>query len=155
MHRPSVLFLDEPTAGLDPQSRIALWDILNDLHVEGQTILLTTHYMEEAQALAHRVAVMRAGEIVALGPPDALGAGGRPQIRFALPEGADPAELATLAGGIVVAAGDRLVLEVDEPTGPVHRLTGWALERGIALDRLEVVRPSLEDVYLALTAEDA
>ena len=104
--------------------------------------------MEEAQALADRVAVMRAGRIVAEGPPDALGAARRPQIRFALPDGTDPAELATLTGGLVVASGGRAGLEVDEPTGPLHRLTGWALERGMALDRLEVVRPSLEDVYL-------
>src|SRR6478735_671943 len=152
---PELLFLDEPTTGFDPGARRGAWEMIAGLAAAGTTILLTTHYMEEAQALAHRVAVMRAGEIVALGPPDALGAGGRPQIRFTLPAGADPNELAQLAGGVVIGAGDRLVLEVDEPTGPLHRLTGWALERGTSLERLEVVRPSLEDVYLALTAEEA
>jgi ABC-2 type transport system ATP-binding protein len=152
---PELLFLDEPTTGFDPGARRGAWEMIAGLAETGTTILLTTHYMDEAQALAHRVAVMRAGEIVALGPPATLGAGGRPQIRFELPGDADPHELAALAGGVIVATGDRLVLEVDEPTEPVHRLTGWALERGVTLERLEVVRPSLEDVYLALTAEDA
>src|SRR5207253_7945899 len=72
MHRPAILFLDEPTAGLDPQSRIALWDILHELHAEGQTILLTTHYMEEADQLCNRVAVMDHGRILALDTPAAL-----------------------------------------------------------------------------------
>jgi ABC-2 type transport system ATP-binding protein len=152
---PELLFLDEPTTGFDPGARRGAWEMIAGLAETGTTILLTTHYMDEAQALAHRVAVMRAGEIVALGPPATLGAGGRPQIRFELPGDADPHELALLAGGVIVATGDRLVLEVDEPTEPVHRLTGWALQRGVPLERLEVVRPSLEDVYLALTAEDA
>jgi ABC-2 type transport system ATP-binding protein len=152
---PELLFLDEPTTGFDPGARRGAWDMIAGLARSGTTILLTTHYMDEAQALAHRVAVMRAGEIVALGPPSSLGEGGRPQIRFALPDGADPNELAQLAGGVVIGVGDRLVLEVDEPTEPLHRLTGWALERGTSLELLEVVRPSLEDVYLALTAEEA
>jgi ABC-2 type transport system ATP-binding protein len=152
---PELLFLDEPTTGFDPGARRGAWEMIAGLARSGTTILLTTHYMDEAQALAHRVAVMRAGEIVALGPPSSLGEGGRPQIRFELPAGVDPTELAQLADGVVIGAGDRLVLEVDEPTGPLHRLTGWALERGTSLERLEVVRPSLEDVYLALTAEEA
>src|SRR5690242_14876046 len=72
LHRPQILFLDEPTSGLDPQSRLALWDILQELHAEGQTILLTTHYMEEADQLCNRVAIMDHGEILALDTPDGL-----------------------------------------------------------------------------------
>src|SRR5207302_5000446 len=85
MHSPRVLFLDEPTAGLDPQSRLALWEILGELHRAGQTILLTTHYMEEADQLADRVAIMDHGRLLALDTPEALkkSAGGRTEIKVA------------------------------------------------------------------------
>ena len=149
---PEVLFLDEPTTGFDPSARRGAWEMIAGLAAAGTTILLTTHYMDEAQSLADRVAVMRAGEIVAMGPPASLGAGGRPQIRFVVPDGAEASLLASLAGGTILATGERLVLEVDDPTRALHILTGWALDRGCTLDRLEVARPSLEDVYLALTA---
>ena len=149
---PELLFLDEPTTGFDPGARRGAWEMIAGLAATGTTILLTTHYMDEAQALADRVAVMRDGEIVAIGPPASLGGGGRPQIRFVLPEGADASLLSSLTGGTILATGDRLVLEVDDPTRALHLLTGWAVDRGISLDRLEVARPSLEDVYLALTA---
>jgi ABC-2 type transport system ATP-binding protein len=135
MHNPSILFLDEPTAGLDPQSRIALWEILGELHGDGQTILLTTHYMEEAQQLADRVAVMRRGEIVTVGTP------------------------AELTGGVAEAEiryrrnGDAVVLRTQEPTRVLHELTAQALADGHELEALEVRRPSLEDVYLSLTEE--
>jgi len=148
---PELLFLDEPTTGFDPGARRGAWEMIAGLAAAGTTILLTTHYMDEAQALAGRVAVMRDGEIVAIGPPSSLGAGGRPQIRFVLPADADASLLSSLTGGTILKTGDRLVLEVDDPTRALHILTGWAIERGISLERLEVARPSLEDVYLALT----
>ena len=91
---PELLFLDEPTTGFDPGARRGAWEMIAGLAAAGTTILLTTHYMDEAQALADRVAVLRDGEIVAIGPPSALGAGGRPQIRFVLPENADASLLA-------------------------------------------------------------
>ncbi len=152
---PEVLFLDEPTTGFDPGARRAAWETIAGLAAGGTTIFLTTHYMEEAQALAQRVAVLRQGEIVATGHPSALGEPGRTQIRFASPTGVDAAALAVIAEGTLLASGDRLVFEVDDPTRSLHRLTGWAVEQQTTLEHLEVVRPSLEDVYLALTAEEA
>jgi ABC-2 type transport system ATP-binding protein len=112
--------------------------------------------MDEAQAVADRVGVMRAGELVAVGPPASLDArqGVLVEIRFELPDGAALAELAALAGGRAGRNGDRVSIQVAEPTAALHALTGWAVERGVVLDRLEVTRPSLEDVYLALTASE-
>jgi ABC-type multidrug transport system ATPase subunit len=152
---PEVLFLDEPTTGFDPGARRAAWETIGALAAGGTTIFLTTHYMEEAQALAQRVAVLRQGEIVALGPPSTLGRPGRTQIRFVAPAGSDAATFAAMVGGTLLGAGEHVVVEVDEPTRALHRLTGWAVEHGTELERLEVVRPSLEDVYLALTEESA
>ena len=151
---PEVIFLDEPTTGFDPGARRDAWEMIAALAARGATVFLTTHYMEEAQFLAHRVAVMRAGEIVAVGPPAALGAGGLVEIRLVAPEGLDRNELGRLAGGAIRDAGERIAIEVADPTAPLHALTGWALERGVLLERLEVVRPSLEDVYLTLTADE-
>jgi ABC-2 type transport system ATP-binding protein len=146
---PSLLFLDEPTTGFDPNARRGAWQLVRDLRESGMTILLTTHYMEEAQELADRVAVVANGTVVAEGTPASLGgrdtAGAR--IRFALPEGCTAAELpvpATQFEGL-------LTVETADPTSALHRLTGWALDRGVLLDRLTVDRPSLEDVYLQLT----
>lgn len=147
---PRLLFLDEPTTGFDPSARHGAWQVVRDLRAAGTTILLTTHYMDEAQELADRVAVIVAGAIVASGSPATIGGRdtARALITFALPVGVslDALPLA------VVPAGPGLVgVEVDEPTEPLHRLTGWALERGVTLARLAVTRPSLEDVYLSLT----
>jgi ABC-2 type transport system ATP-binding protein len=154
--RPEVLFLDEPTTGFDPGARRAAWAMLRELADAGTTVFLTTHYMDEAQAVADRVAVMRSGELVAVGPPSTLDAreGAVVEIRFELPEGAELAALAALAGGRPGRNGDRVSIEVAEPTAALHALTGWALERGLDLARLEVLRPSLEDVYLSLTTDD-
>ncbi len=148
---PDLLFLDEPTTGFDPTARRDAWQIVRNLRGSGTTILLTTHYMEEAQALADRVALISGGQIVAEGTPATIGgrdtAGAR--IRFALPDSCAVADLPLAAA----AAGDGLVsVETAEPTGTLHQLTGWALERGILLERLTVDRPSLEDVYLRLTS---
>jgi ABC-2 type transport system ATP-binding protein len=150
---PELLFLDEPTTGFDPTARREAWDIVRDLRSLGKTIFLTTHYMDEAQVLADRVAVIAAGRIVAEGPPDRLaGRDSATEIRFAVPPGPP---LPELPGAQVTVDGRGVVVRTADPTPVLHVLTGWALERGAALDGLTVSRPTLEDVYLQLTAEPA
>ena len=151
--RPDLLFLDEPTTGFDPNARHEAWDVIRGLRGAGVTIMLTTHYMDEAQALADRVAVISGGQIVAEGTPSAIGgrdtAGSR--IRFALPAGYTAADLpleGVLSEGLVS-------VETAEPTQALHQLTGWALQRRTVLGQLTVARPSLEDIYLRLTGDDA
>jgi ABC-2 type transport system ATP-binding protein len=150
---PDVLFLDEPTTGFDPHARRNAWSTLRTLCDTGKTIFLTTHFMDEAQFLADRVAVMNAGEIVAIGPPEALG--GRDElpteIRFALPEGVTPSDLPALAGAAVSEERDGILVTTADGVAATHALTGWALERRIELARFSVSQPTLEDVYLALT----
>src|SRR5262249_30028186 len=146
---PELLFLDEPTTGFDPAARRDAWDVVASLAALGKTVLLTTHYMDEAQQLAHRVAVLANGAIVAEGTPSSLSARDdtRTRVRFRLaPDTAPPAGFE----GTIVADGFR-ELSVDDPVRSLHELTGWALERGATLEGLEVLRPSLEDVYLSLT----
>jgi ABC-2 type transport system ATP-binding protein len=149
---PDLLFLDEPTTGFDPSARRQAWGILDDLTKLGKTILLTTHYMDEAQHLADRIAVIDHGRIVAEGTPETLGgrSDGKSLIRFALPDGVAldriPVSGATRREGLVE-------LETETPTRALHELTGWALENGVDLERLQVSRPSLEDVYLELTGD--
>jgi ABC-2 type transport system ATP-binding protein len=150
--RPQLLFLDEPTTGFDPGARRDAWDQIAGLAAEGTTVFLTTHYMEEAQRLADRVAVLRDGEIVATGPPETL-RDDRTEIRLRLPEGASGGELASVVDGELRRNGDSVVIAVTDPTASLHRLTTWALERQVQLEGLEVARPRLEDVYLALTGE--
>jgi ABC-2 type transport system ATP-binding protein len=152
--RPKLIFLDEPTTGFDPNARREAWAMIASLAAGGTTVLLTTHYMEEAQTLAHRVAVIRAGEIVALGEPAALAAGLKAEIRFAASDALDVTTITSAARAAARRDGDRIVIAVDDPTRPLHELTGWAISQGIALDQLEVVRPRLEDVYLALTQQE-
>ncbi len=158
---PELLFLDEPTTGFDPSARHEAWQLVRDLRAGGTTIVLTTHYMDEAQELADRVAVIASGQIVAEGAPSTLG--GRDTaaacIRFALPAGCTPGDLppAAVLGGTVAGGGagaGLVTVETADPTRALHRLTGWALQRGAALDRLTVERPSLEDIYLRLTGQD-
>src|SRR5215469_13492182 len=149
---PDLLFLDEPTTGFDPSARREAWEVVKNLASLGKTVLLTTHYMDEAQYLADRVAVIAAGRIVAEGTPDTLGNRdhARTHIRYRVPEGtAPPDDLA----GVADAAGFTTVTSAD-PVRDLHRLTGWALENGAELDGLEVTRPSLEDVYLSLTGDE-
>ncbi len=147
---PRLLFLDEPTTGFDPNARRDAWQIVRNLRDAGTTIVLTTHYMDEAQALADRVAVMSGGRIVAEGPPLTIGGrdAARARIRFALPDGCTTADLPLPA----VAGHGLVTVETAEPTEALHELTGWALRRGTVLDRLTVDRASLEDVYLRLTS---
>ncbi len=153
--RPELIFLDEPTTGFDPSARRAAWDVIARLAEGGTTVLLTTHYMDEARALAHRVGVMRDGELVAVGPPEELVASlARTEVRFRQPDGTGAEALAALAGGTLVERPGRLAIAVDDPTRALHALTAWAVERGLALESLEVVRPTLEDVYLALTTDE-
>jgi len=150
-----LLFLDEPTTGFDPSARRAAWQVIEGLRDLGKTVMLTTHYMDEAQALADRVAVIADGRIIAAGSPDDLG--GRRDadalISFRLPPGADPAAAEAAAAGEWSRSNGRLSLRTADPTRSLHELTGWALANGIGLDGLEVTRPSLEDVYLELTGE--
>jgi ABC-2 type transport system ATP-binding protein len=153
---PDLLFLDEPTTGFDPSARRAAWQLVRDLREAGMTIVLTTHYMEEAQELADRVAVMSGGTIVAMGTTASLGGrdAAKARISFALPPGCTIADLPVAAVPANVAAGPRaglVTVETAEPTETLHRLTGWALEHGWVLAGLTVERPSLEDVYLRLT----
>jgi ABC-2 type transport system ATP-binding protein len=150
--KPDLLFLDEPTTGFDPNARRDAWQLVRSLRDEGTTIVLTTHYMEEAQELADRVAVLSDGQIVAEGTPATIGGRdtARARIRFVRPAGYRAGDLP--AGAVI---GDGLVtVETAEPTRTLHQLTGWALQGGTVLDQLTVDRPSLEDIYLRLTDHD-
>jgi ABC-2 type transport system ATP-binding protein len=133
---PKLVFLDEPTTGFDPAARRSAWELVRALRSLGTTILLTTHYLDEAQQLADRVAVIRAGEIVSLGAPaDLIGETRAAEIRF-------------------VRDGEVVVVASDDPTRTLHELTSEALADGRTLERLEVRRPTLEDVYLELVGEE-
>jgi len=149
---PALLFLDEPTTGLDPAGRRASWELVRRLAVEGTTVILTTHYMEEAEALADQVAIIASGKIVAHGPPASLG--GRDQgaatIRFQLPAGLTPADLPVA----VVGDGPSVELRTDRELEALYELTRWALEHEVRLTGLTVSRHTLEDVYLQLTGAD-
>ncbi|MEK6273335.1 MAG: ABC transporter ATP-binding protein [Actinomycetota bacterium] len=149
---PELLFLDEPTTGFDPSARRRAWDVVASLRDLGKTVFLTTHYMEEAQALADRVAIIAHGQIVAQGPPGELAGRGdaTARISFRLPAGVASADLPEKLGAAV--GNGEVRLEADDPVPVLHELTAWALERRIPLTELEVRRPSLEDVYLELTA---
>jgi ABC-2 type transport system ATP-binding protein len=146
---PDLLFLDEPTTGFDPSARREAWEIVKNLSQLGKTVLLTTHYMDEAQYLADRVAVIAAGKIVATGTPQTIGGrdSSRESVRFRLADGAD---LPVSFGARPVGDGS-FEIEPSDLTKAIHELTGWALERGIGLSALDIVRPSLEDIYLELT----
>jgi ABC-2 type transport system ATP-binding protein len=154
---PELLFLDEPTTGFDPAARRGAWGMIANLRQLGKTVFLTTHYMEEAQTLADRVAIIKGGEIVATGRPSELGGAdrGRTSIRFRLPLGTDVDALPPALADKVNDRDGRLQLTTDAPVPDLAVLCGWALERAVDLDDLEVVRPTLEDVYLELTGGEA
>ena len=147
---PELLFLDEPTTGFDPNARRNAWEIVKDLTAIGKTILLTTHFMDEAQYLADRVAVIAAGSIVAEGTPATLGGrdGMQTRIRYHVPDGRPPPPSRS---GATTQSDGSIEIRTEDPTRVVHELTAWALEQGYAFDPLEVTQPSLEDVYLDLT----
>jgi ABC-2 type transport system ATP-binding protein len=150
---PELIFLDEPTTGFDPSARREAWDVVRGLCAEGRTVVLTTHYMDEAQALADTVTVIAGGRVVASGSPDTLGGRdhGETTIRFILPGGASMADLPLPEGLVPAARGEFVEFHIAEPTAVLHALTEWAVQRGEVLSGLAVNRPSLEDVYLALT----
>jgi ABC-2 type transport system ATP-binding protein len=132
---PDVLFLDEPTTGFDPAARRAAWDVIRSLRTLGKTVLLTTHYLDEAEQLTDRVAVLREGTIVAIGRPEELSGAAPPtEIRFR-------------------RDGKEVVVSTQEPTRVLHELTAQALAEGRELDGLTVRRPTLEEVYLSLTED--
>ncbi len=133
---PDLVFLDEPTTGFDPAARRAAWEMIRSLRSLGKTVLLTTHYLDEAEQLADRVAVLRDGLIVTIGTPRELTSGDLGvEIRYR-------------------RDGEEILLHTTEPTRVLNELTGDALARGEELERLEVRRPSLEEVYLSLVSED-
>jgi ABC-2 type transport system ATP-binding protein len=152
---PELLFLDEPTTGFDPAARRGAWEVIRNLKDLSKTILLTTHYMDEAQNLADEVAIIARGEIVARGTPGTLG--GRDTaatwVRFRLP--AEAADLPEPLRSSATITNDTVQLLTEDPTRALHDLTGWALERGVRLDALEVTRPTLEDVYIDITGGEA
>jgi ABC-2 type transport system ATP-binding protein len=132
---PDVLFLDEPTTGFDPAARRAAWDVIRSLRTLGKTVLLTTHYLDEAEQLSDRVAVLREGTIVAIGRPEELSGAAPPtEIRYR-------------------RDGKEVVVSTQEPTRVLHELTAQALAEGRELDGLTVRRPTLEEVYLSLTED--
>jgi ABC-2 type transport system ATP-binding protein len=152
---PELLYLDEPTTGFDPEARRRTWDLVRRLRDEGKTILLTTHYMEEAQQLADRVAVLAAGRIVAEGPPEDLAAGDADaEVSFAVPAGISAAELPLPNGAIGQRINGRVAFTTATPTRDLAPLIAWANERGVELEGLAVKRATLEDVYLELTAHE-
>lgn len=149
---PDLIFMDEPTTGFDPSARRQAWSIVENLTSLGKTVLLTTHYMDEAQYLADRVAVIAKGVIVAEGTPESLG--GRATAATIITFQSDGADLTGLpADTVQVGENGRVTITTPTPTAAIHRLSGWALDRGIELSDLSVTRPSLEDVYLELTGE--
>ena len=148
---PDLIFLDEPTTGFDPVARRAAWKVIAGLRDLGKTVFLTTHYLDEAQELADRVAIIKGGVIVAEGAPQDLAGPGaqETEIAFVPPTGI---ELRSLPGGVAAVVGDdgRARLRSEKPTRLLAELCGWAREQDIELERLEVMRPTLEDVYLEL-----
>jgi ABC-2 type transport system ATP-binding protein len=150
---PDLIFLDEPTTGFDPAARRHAWSTVRSLCGLGKTVFLTTHYMDEAQTLADRVAVMNAGQIIALGTPHELGGrDARPaEVRFSLPSGWSLGDVPDVPAESRAIDGDRVHIVTTEPVRAVHLITGWALEHGIALSGLSVSQPTLEDIYLELT----
>ncbi len=149
---PELLFLDEPTTGFDPSARRNAWQIVRNLIALGKTVFLTTHYMDEAQYLAKRVAVIAQGLIVAEGPPATIGGRDTAQtvIRFRVEDGEGLPSL-----GQVPLGDGTLELRTEHPTKVLHELTAWALDRGAELEGMEVYRPTLEDIYLELTGGEA
>jgi ABC-2 type transport system ATP-binding protein len=162
VHQPDVLFLDEPTAGLDPQTRVNLWDILRVLHGQGQTILLTTHYMEEAEALCDRIAIVDHGKVLAEGTVDELKSDADAvtvvTVRFEQPVPAGFAERAGLLArpGVTKAEaeGDQLRVFSSEPEGLLGELLAVAAANGLHVRDASTLNPSLETVFLTLTGRE-
>jgi ABC-2 type transport system ATP-binding protein len=160
MHRPDTLFLDEPTAGLDPQSRLALWEILGELHREGQTILLTTHYMEEADQLCDRLAIIDHGRLLALGAPAELKASTGADTVVTVSATGDLDALArALESGLegaqrVARVDETVVISVRGVQGAIPNVFGAAARAGFDVTDISVSEPSLETVFIDLTGKD-
>ncbi len=155
---PELIFLDEPTTGFDPAARRATWDVIAGLRKLGKTTFLTTHYMDEAEYLADRIAVIAAGRIVAEGTPETLGGRDRMQaaISFTMPPGIAASDLPSGLRALVEPSGNgHTLLRSDAPLVQLQMLGGWAEEHRLDLPDLEVRRPTLEDVYLSLTTPAA
>jgi ABC-2 type transport system ATP-binding protein len=152
---PELLFLDEPTTGFDPSARRQAWDMIAGLAKLGKTIFLTTHYMDEAQTLADRVAILSAGQIVATGSPEDVGGDreARTEISFRLPAGVSSPELPEPVRAHARIDAGAVSMSADDPVPILRDLTVWASDRGVGLPDLQVRRPSLEDVYLELTQQ--
>jgi ABC-2 type transport system ATP-binding protein len=150
---PALIFLDEPTTGFDPAARRQAWSTIKSLCELGKTIFLTTHFMDEAQALADRVAVMRGGEIIASGRPDEIGGRNlRPaEIRFALPPDWSPGDIPDVPSVGREIQADRVTVFTREPVIAAHEITTWALYHDVELAHFSVTQPTLEDIYLELT----
>ena len=149
---PELLFLDEPTTGFDPLARRSAWEMVKNLQSLGKTVFLTTHYMDEAEHLANRVALIVQGRIVAEGPPrELMLSDAETTIKLRPdPQGVDlPADIPTPE----LMDDGSLTLHTSSPEKTLHRLTGWALENGLSLQGLTVSRPSLEDMYLKLVRQ--
>ena len=151
---PELLFLDEPTTGFDPAARRAMWELVESLRSDGTTIVLTTHYMDEAERLADRIAVIVNGQIVAEGSPGSLGNGGRraAEISFTVPRGVEPSQLPGGIGEVDVDQHGEARVRTEDPVSALFSLTRWALEHDHALPDLDLHRPTLEDIYLQLTS---
>ncbi len=154
---PDLIFLDEPTTGFDPAARRQAWTTVKSLCRLGKTIILTTHYMDEAQALADRVAVMRAGRIIAIGAPDELGGRDRRPavISFVLPEGTSFGDVPDVPAQDRSFDGERVSILSTEPVRATQLITTWAIEHDHQLEHFSVSQPTLEDIYLELTGADA
>ncbi|MFK3982981.1 ABC transporter ATP-binding protein [Micromonospora sp. NPDC050397] len=170
LNRPEVLFLDEPTTGLDPESRRNTWRLVRRLLADGTTVLLTTHYLEEAEALADRLAIMHRGQLVTVGTRDEVVAAYPARIRFTLPDGVDPAEVPALPGARAVGAGPgvadpgpdrasdpwsdagdrRSTVLTDDLQGALAALLAWAKSRDIRFSHLDARSASLEEAFLAV-----
>ncbi len=158
-HRPHILFLDEPTAGLDPQSRLALWDILHELHGEGLTVLLTTHYMEEADRLCDRVAIMDHGRVLALDTPQALKASVDADTIVSVSAEGDAEALAARLAAMPDAVSGEVVDEIATvffrgTGGIVPRVVAEAEAGGFHVTDIAVSEPTLETVFISLTGKD-
>src|SRR4051794_1016299 len=154
---PELVFLDEPTTGFDPSARRQSWELISALRDLGKTILLTTHYMDEAQHLADRVVVIARGRVIAEGTPDTLGRGADDAalVAFRVPYGVSAVELPLPEGAEVERRDRQLSFRTHTPTRDLAPLLGWAADNEIELEALAVTRPTLEDVYLELTKEPA
>ena len=150
---PELIFLDEPTTGFDPDARREAWAMIAGLRTLGKTIVLTTHYMEEAERLADRIAVIVGGKIIAEGAPSTLGgrSDASAKIRFQIEPGHPPLP-DTLSRLITSNRGDLIDLSARDPVKTLHELTSWAIAQGVTLEGLQVSRPSLEETYLSLIA---